>query len=62
VIVPIFDMEGAEPYNERAVEAYQRALPKHRIIPLDVSVLSINGGGIYCGSKEIPDLSQLRTA
>jgi len=59
VLVPVFDMEGAEPYNERAVEAYQRALPDHQIIPLDVTVLSIQGGGIYCGSKEIPDVSQL---
>ena len=61
VIVPIFDMEGTEPYNERAVEAYQRALPDRQIIPLDVTVLSIQGGGIYCGSKEIPDLTQLNS-
>jgi agmatine/peptidylarginine deiminase len=62
MIVPVFDMEGVEPYNERAVAAYERALPNHQIVPLDVSVLAINGGGIYCGSKEIPDIARLRTA
>ncbi len=61
VLVPTFDMEGAEPYNDRAVEAYQRALPDHQIIPLDVTVLAVQGGGIYCGSKEIPDLTQLNS-
>jgi hypothetical protein len=32
------------------------------IVPLDVSVLVITGGGICCGGEEIPDIAQLRTA
>lgn len=60
VLVPIYDQAGIESYNEQSLEAYRKALPDHRIIPLDVSIITNGGGGIYCGSKEIPDIPSMK--
>lgn len=57
VIVPSYDYAGIEKYNEEALEAYRKALPGYQTIPIDVSIMTLVGGGLYCGSKEIPDVS-----
>ncbi len=57
VVIPAYDQAGLEKYNDEALEAYSKALPGYKIIPIDVSILTNEGGGIYCSAKEIPDIS-----
>ena len=57
VVIPAYDQAGLEKYNDEALEAYSRAFPGYKIIPIDVSILTNEGGGIYCSTKEIPDIS-----
>ena len=59
VLLPEYDGEGLERYNEKAVEAYQNALPDYEIIPIEATVVGNSGGGINCCSKEIPDNNKL---
>jgi len=57
VIVSVYDQAGMEAYNDEALQAYGRAFPGYEIIPIDVSILANGGGGIYCSTREIPDIS-----
>jgi agmatine/peptidylarginine deiminase len=57
VIIPAYDQPGIERYNDKALEAYSKAFPGYKIIPIDVSILTNEGGGIYCSTKEILDIS-----
>lgn len=47
---------GLEEYDERTVEVYRKALPDHKVIPIDCSLLANGGGGINCSLHEIPDV------
>ncbi len=57
VIVSVYDQAGMEAYNDAALQAYGRAFPGYEIIPIAVSILANGGGGIYCSTREIPDIS-----
>jgi agmatine deiminase len=57
VIMSVCHQPGMEKYNDKARQAYGKAFPGYEIIPIDASILTNGGGGIYCSTREIPEIS-----
>lgn len=50
VLVPVY----GEPADEVALRAYEQAMPRHEIIPIDCAAGSNGGGAVHCMTKEVP--------
>ncbi len=54
VLVPIY---SARPdLNEKAIKAYQRAMPNHKIVGINSDASIVKGGSIHCVTQLIPRL------
>lgn len=53
VIIPTFDC----PFDNKALQLFQKLLPRKKIIGIESSLLIQEGGGIHCISKQVPEFS-----
>jgi ABC-type lipopolysaccharide export system ATPase subunit len=57
VVIPAYDRAGLEKSSHGELEAHGRALLGYRSIPMDVSILMNEGGGLCCSTEDIPGIS-----
>lgn len=53
VLFPIYNL----PQDNQAIEVMQQAMPEHKIIPIDCSLLIRQYGSLHCITMQIPDNS-----